>query len=114
LSFRLVDVPGLRVRLDRLLDEIEVEDGILTVSGQHVGPVLAATYFKDEAEALEIANDTMYGLGAGVWARAGSRAFRIAGRSMQAACGPTATTSTRRMPRSAATRPPVSVERTIR
>ena len=33
------------------------------------GPVLAVTTFKDEAEALEIANDTMYGLGSGVWSR---------------------------------------------
>lgn len=33
------------------------------------GPVLSATTFKDEAEALEIANDTAYGLGAGVWTR---------------------------------------------
>jgi len=33
------------------------------------GPVLAVTTFKDEAEALEIANDTLYGLGAGVWTR---------------------------------------------
>ena len=33
------------------------------------GPVLSVTTFKDEAEALEIANDTMYGLGAGVWSR---------------------------------------------
>ena len=33
------------------------------------GPVLAVTTFKTEAEALEIANDTMYGLGAGVWTR---------------------------------------------
>ncbi len=47
------------------------------------GPVLAVTTFKDEAEALEIANDTMYGLGAGVWTRDGGRAFRM-GRAIQA------------------------------
>ncbi len=47
------------------------------------GPVLAVTTFKDEAEALEIANDTMYGLGAGVWTRDTSRAFRM-GRGIQA------------------------------
>ena len=47
------------------------------------GPVLAVTTFKDEAEALAIANDTMYGLGAGVWTRDGSRAFRM-GRAIQA------------------------------
>ena len=33
------------------------------------GPVLSVTTFKDDAEALAIANDTMYGLGAGVWTR---------------------------------------------
>ena len=33
------------------------------------GPVVAVTTFKDEAEAMEIANDTLYGLGAGVWTR---------------------------------------------
>ncbi len=33
------------------------------------GPVLSVTTFRDEAEALEIANDTLYGLGAGVWTR---------------------------------------------
>jgi len=33
------------------------------------GPVLAVTTFKDDAEALEIANDTLYGLGSGVWSR---------------------------------------------
>ena len=33
------------------------------------GPVLCVTTFKDEEEALQIANDTMYGLGAGVWTR---------------------------------------------
>src|SRR6266542_2203581 len=47
------------------------------------GPVLAVTTFRDEAEALEIANDTLYGLGAGVWTRDGSRAFRM-GRAIQA------------------------------
>jgi len=41
------------------------------------GPVLAVTTFADEAEALSIANDTLYGLGAGVWSRDGSRAFRM-------------------------------------
>ncbi len=33
------------------------------------GPVLAVTTFKDDAEALELANDTLYGLGSGVWSR---------------------------------------------
>ena len=33
------------------------------------GPVVSVTKFKDEAEALKIANDTLYGLGAGVWTR---------------------------------------------
>ena len=33
------------------------------------GPVVSVTTFKDEAEALEIANDTLYGLGSGVWSR---------------------------------------------
>jgi aldehyde dehydrogenase len=47
------------------------------------GPVLAVTTFKTEAEALAIANDTPYGLGAGVWSRDGSRAYRM-GRGIQA------------------------------
>ena len=47
------------------------------------GPVLAVTTFKDEAEALEIANDTLYGLGAGVWSRDGNRTFRM-GRAIKA------------------------------
>jgi aldehyde dehydrogenase len=47
------------------------------------GPVLAVGTFKDEAEALAIANDTPYGLGAGVWTRDGSRAYRM-GRAIQA------------------------------
>ena len=47
------------------------------------GPVLAVTTFENEAEALEIANDTMYGLGAGVWTRDTSKAFRM-GRGIKA------------------------------
>jgi aldehyde dehydrogenase len=47
------------------------------------GPVLAVTTFRDEAEALAIANDTLYGLGAGVWTRDGARAFRM-GRGIKA------------------------------
>ena len=59
------------------------------------GPVLAVTTFKDEAAALEIANNTAYGLGAGVWTRNGDLAYRM-GRAIKAArVGRTATTSTR-------------------
>ena len=47
------------------------------------GPVLAVTTFKDEAEALALANDTLYGLGAGVWSRNGNVAYRM-GRAIQA------------------------------
>lgn len=47
------------------------------------GPVLTVTTFKDFDEAMQIANDTMYGLGAGVWSRDGTTAYR-AGRAIQA------------------------------
>jgi aldehyde dehydrogenase len=47
------------------------------------GPVVSVTTFKDEDEALAIANDTLYGLGAGVWTRNGNRAYRF-GRGIQA------------------------------
>jgi aldehyde dehydrogenase len=47
------------------------------------GPVLSVTTFKDEEEALEIANDSQFGLGSGLWTRDGSRAFRV-GRGIQA------------------------------
>jgi aldehyde dehydrogenase len=47
------------------------------------GPVVSVTTFKDEAEALSIANDTLYGLGAGVWSRDGNTAYRM-GRAIQA------------------------------
>ncbi|WP_338764283.1 aldehyde dehydrogenase [Massilia sp. METH4] len=47
------------------------------------GPVVSVTTFKDEEDALRIANDTLYGLGAGLWTRDGARAFRV-GRAIQA------------------------------
>ena len=47
------------------------------------GPVVATTQFKDYDDALTIANDTLYGLGAGVWSRNGTTAYR-AGRQIQA------------------------------
>jgi aldehyde dehydrogenase len=58
-------------------------NGMRVFQEEIFGPVLAVTTFKDEAQALEIANDTMYGLGAGVWTRDGSRAFRM-GRAIKA------------------------------
>jgi aldehyde dehydrogenase len=47
------------------------------------GPVVSVTTFKDAEEALHIANDTRYGLGAGVWSRDGNTAYRM-GREIKA------------------------------
>lgn len=47
------------------------------------GPVVSVTTFKTHEEALEIANDTLYGLGAGVWSRNMNTAYRF-GRAIQA------------------------------
>jgi len=47
------------------------------------GPVVSVTTFKTDEEALAIANDTLYGLGAGVWSRDANRCYRF-GRSIQA------------------------------
>jgi len=47
------------------------------------GPVVSVTRFKDDDEALTIANDTLYGLGAGVWSRDANRCYRF-GRAIQA------------------------------
>ncbi len=47
------------------------------------GPVLSVATFKDDKDALAQANDTLYGLGAGVWTRDGTRAYRL-GRGIQA------------------------------
>ncbi len=47
------------------------------------GPVVSVTSFSDYAEAISLANDTLYGLGAGVWSRDGGVAYR-AGRDIEA------------------------------
>ena len=47
------------------------------------GPVVSVTTFKDDEEALHIANDTLYGLGAGVWSRDANTCYRF-GRAIQA------------------------------
>ncbi|MGB8761240.1 MAG: aldehyde dehydrogenase family protein, partial [Candidatus Sulfotelmatobacter sp.] len=47
------------------------------------GPVLSVTKFKTLEEAIEIGNDTVYGLGAGVWSRNGTNAYRV-GREIKA------------------------------
>jgi aldehyde dehydrogenase len=47
------------------------------------GPVVSVTTFKDQEEALAIANDTLYGLGAGVWSRDANTCYRM-GRAIQA------------------------------
>ena len=47
------------------------------------GPVLSVTKFKDLDDAIAIGNDTLYGLGAGVWSRNGTTAYRV-GREIQA------------------------------
>src|SRR5256885_3949023 len=50
------------------------------------GPVVSVTTFHDEEEALELANDMLYGLGAGLWTRDLNRAYHF-GRAIQAGRG---------------------------
>ncbi|MFQ6170864.1 aldehyde dehydrogenase [Oryzobacter sp. R7] len=61
----------------------EGDNGMRIFQEEIFGPVVSVTRFSDEADALKLANDTLYGLGAGVWSRDGNRAYR-AGREIKA------------------------------
>jgi aldehyde dehydrogenase len=84
-------IGGARPELGGVLDDgcfyeptvLKGDNSMRVFQEEIFGPVLAVTTFSDEAEALQIANDTMYGLGAGVWTRDGNRAFRV-GRAIKA------------------------------
>ncbi|MEY9212443.1 aldehyde dehydrogenase family protein [Thermobifida halotolerans] len=61
----------------------EGHNGMRIFQEEIFGPVVSVTRFDDYADAVAIANDTLYGLGAGVWSRSGTTAYR-AGRDIQA------------------------------
>jgi aldehyde dehydrogenase len=67
------------------------------------GPVLSVTKFKDDEEALSIANDSLYGLGAGVWTAMERAPIVLAARFKLGVCGSIASISIRRMRPSAVT-----------
>ena len=95
-------------------DDFEGNNKMRVFQEEIFGPVVSVTTFKDDDEALTIANDTLYGLGAGVWTRDGNRAIASAAPSRPGASGPTATTSIRRTRPSAATSSRASAARTTR
>ena len=82
---RGADEPRWRVRRRLLLPadgaQGRQQDARLPGGDFRAGP--AVTTFTDDAEALAIANDTLYGLGAGVWTRDGTRAYKM-GRAIKA------------------------------
>jgi acyl-CoA reductase-like NAD-dependent aldehyde dehydrogenase len=69
------EAPGLFVRPVVLRD---VDHGMRVMREETFGPVLPLMAFDGEAEAVRLANDSAYGLGASVWTRDGARARRVA------------------------------------
>ena len=55
----------------------DVRDSALGAAEEYLGPVMCVTKFKDVEEAIEIANDTEYSLGAGVWTRDMHQAYGV-------------------------------------
>ena len=84
-------IGGERVRPDGELADgyyvaptiLEGDNGMRVFQEEIFGPVVAVTSFDGFDDAVKIANDTLYGLGAGVWTRDGATAYR-AGRAIQA------------------------------
>jgi aldehyde dehydrogenase len=83
-------VGGSRRQVDGYPDGYYVEptifkgDNSMRIFQEEIfGPVLSVTTFDHETEAVRVANDTLYGLGAGVWTRDGNTAYRM-GRAIKA------------------------------
>jgi len=84
-------IGGARTTLDGELEGgyyyeptvLKGHNGMRVFQEEIFGPVLAVTTFTDEADAVRIANDSLYGLGAGVWTRNGNLAYRM-GRAIKA------------------------------
>jgi aldehyde dehydrogenase len=74
---------GAQGRLLRGADIFEGNNRMRIFQEEIFGPVVSVTTFKTRPEALALANDTLYGLGAGVWTRDGNRAYRM-GRGIKA------------------------------
>jgi len=76
---RIPDDPGLAdgyYYLPTILDDCSA--GMACVQEESFGPVLTIETFRDEAEAIQIANDTYYGLAGAVWTKDASKAQRVA------------------------------------
>ena len=78
------------------------------------GPVSSVTTFKTEAEAIEIANDTLYGLGAGVWTRDAHQLYQVPRAIKAGRVCVTAIIITPRTLHSAATKNPASDAKTTK